>query len=200
MKKLMLNILVGFISLLTLGVVVVGGLLVPSAVNEFFVKNNVYEIILICIYVVLVCVVINHVGEHIRVRYTEYIFEKGRKKYTSKVQFSTDILRYIKSNKQYEIITHNVNNDKTEEIMHSYLVENTTDKLFLCRHKVVFVNNILTKDIYIFNSLYSNRKVIVEDVEIDTDKYSTPREFWENEMIKRRDKILEDNGYKAITI
>lgn len=70
----MLNILVGFISLLTLGVVVAGGLLILSAVNEFFVKNNVYEIILICIYVVLTCVVINHVGEHMRVRYTEYIY------------------------------------------------------------------------------------------------------------------------------
>lgn len=196
MKKLMLNILVGFIALLILGVIVVGGLLVPSAVNAFFVKNNVYEIILICIYVALVCVVINHVGEHIRVKYTEYIFEKGRKKYTSKAQFSTDILRYLKLNKQYEIITHNVNNDKTEEIMHSYGVKNATDKLFFCRHKVVFVNNILTKDIYVFDSLYSKKKVIVEDVEIDTDKYSTPREFWENEMIKRRDKILEDNGYE----
>lgn len=83
-----------------------------------------------------------------------------------------------------------MNESKTEEIMHSYGVKNATDKLFLCWHKVVFVNNILTKDIYTFDSLYSKRKVIVEDVEIDIDKYSTPKEFWENEMIKRRNKIF----------
>lgn len=98
------------------------------------------------------------------------------------------------------MLTYDVHGDKTEEVIHSYAAKDATDKLLLCIHKIVFVNNNLTKDIYIFNSLDGVRKVIVEDVEIDIDKYSTPKEFWKNEMIKRRAKILEDNGYKIITI
>lgn len=196
----MLNVLIDFIAAFIIGGVAVGGLLTLPAVNEFFVKNNVYEIILICINMSLVRIVIYLTGEHIMMRHTDYISEKGRKKYTSKAQFSADILRYIKAFKQYKMMTYSVHGDKTEEIIHSYAAKDATDKSLLCIHKIVFVNNNLTKDIYIFNSLDSVRKVIVEDVEIDIDKYSTPREFWDNEMIKRRTKILEDNGYKAITI
>lgn len=96
----MLNVSIGFIAVFIIGGVAGGALLTLHAVNEFFVENNVYEIILICINMSLVCIVIYLTGEHIATRYTDYIFEKDRKKYTSKTQFSTDILRYIYKIKQ----------------------------------------------------------------------------------------------------
>lgn len=75
----MLNVSIGFIAVFIIGGVAGGALLTPPAVNEFFVKNNVYEIILICINMSLVCIVIYLTGEHIVTRYTDYIFEKDRK-------------------------------------------------------------------------------------------------------------------------
>lgn len=196
MVKIFGTVIIGVLAVIIVCACLVGGFMTLAIVHEFMVKYEIYNYIALLVLISCIIVVCYLMGECCRMKYHITRWEKGRKKYKNKKQFSQDILKWKDYYKKYNINNCKKNNKVIKELENYGLLLDSNDEIINFLHKVVFEDDILVKEMYIFYNDYEVKNLVTRFIDIDLEKYSTPDEFWDEEFYGNRQRLLEKYGYK----
>lgn len=191
-----ITIIVGAIFLLAPGISAMGGLVILGAVNSFFVKYNVYSYIFFIFLFIGSIMALWMIGELVRMKYREKRWEKGRMKYRNKKQFCYDILEEKSYYKKYHSQGFGENGKDIKELENFGLLSDRNNKRLNYLHKIVFEDGVITKETYIFYTDSSAENIVTRVIDLDIEKYSSPEEFWIEEIYGNREKVFNRYGYR----
>lgn len=194
--KIIGTIIIGAIASALLGFSVVGGAVALTVIHDFCVKYNIYMYIFFMFMLVGGILALWLTGECIRMKYSEKRWEKGRKKYKNKKQFCYDILEEKSYYKKYNMQEFGKDDKTIIELEDFSLLFNKNNDIVNYLHKIVFEDGVIKKETYIFYTDYSAENIITRFIDLDVEKYSSPEEFWIEEIYGNREKVFNRYGYK----
>lgn len=196
MVKFFSTVIIGILALIVAYAGVAGSFVTIAILHQFLVEYNIYSYLALLLFSMCIGAICYLSGMCCKMKYSMIRWEKGRKRYKSKRQFCQDILAWKDYYKKYNGDKYLKNDKVIKEIQNYGLLLNSKDEIINFLHKMVFEDDILVKEIYIFYNDYEVKNLITRFIDIDLEQGLTPDEFWDKEFYGNREKILKKYGYK----